>query len=408
VHGRARPISGAKPVITPMPRHEGVPTFVIMRTKPTLLLAAGLAGVVLTTTAATASAAPAPARFSLPAPTGPYAVGSTELHLVDEARPDPWVAGTTRELMVTVRYPARPSGNPATPYLTPAVAAAAAAEDAGRLGVTADRLDYTFATHARADAAAAGGRRPVVLYSPGARFPRATGTAQLEQLASEGYVTVAIDHTHEPAAVEFPGGRVERRALPSGPEAGKQLIATRVADTRFVLDELETLARGGNPDAEHRGLPAGLSLDLSRVGMFGHSAGGFTTGETMVSDRRIDAGADLDGSMAYSQSARDFGRVADEGLDRPFLLMSAGDHSASSDPSWQEFLKNHRGWSCQRHLAEGEHFSYTDYQALLPQAVTQLGLDPAVVAPFIGTIDARRSVSTQRAYLSALFTQHLG
>ena len=230
-----------------------------------------------------------------------------------------------------------------------------------------------------------------MLYSPSAKYPRSVGTAQLEQLTSEGYVTVAIDHTHESAAVEFPGGRVERRALPPGTD-GKLLIATRVADTRFVLDELKSLE-----------LPAGLSLDLTRIGMFGHSAGGFTTGETMVSDPRITAGADLDGSMAYSQSARDFGRVANEGLDRPFLLLSAGDHSAASDGSWQEFLSHQRGPVREHHLPDGEHFSYTDYQALLPQ----LGLDPAAIAPFIGTVDAARSVTTQRAQLCAFFAQYL-
>lgn len=30
-------------------------------------------------------------RLTLPAPTGPYAVGRDTLHLVDHARPDPWV-----------------------------------------------------------------------------------------------------------------------------------------------------------------------------------------------------------------------------------------------------------------------------------------------------------------------------
>ncbi|GHF95979.1 MULTISPECIES: alpha/beta hydrolase [Amycolatopsis] len=359
------------------------------------LLAAGLAGVLLLT----ALPAHAATRLSLPAPTGPYAVGSVDLHLVDHARPDPWVAGTTRELMVTLRYPARSGGGPKAPYLPPSAAPIVADEDARVLGIAAGRLGYTFPTHARAGVPAAGGRRPVVLYSPSAKYPRSVGTALLEQLTSEGYVTVAIDHTHEPAAVEFPGGRVERRVLPSGPEAGRRLIATRVADTRFVLDALETLARGGNPDAGQRKLPAGLTPDVSRVGMFGHSAGGFTTAETMVSDARIDAGADLDGSMAYSQSAREFGRAAGEGLDQPFLLLSAGDHSAASDPSWQEFLVHQRGPVREVRVPDGEHFSYTDYQVLLPQ----LGLDPAAVAPFIGTVDAGSSFATQKAALSAFF-----
>jgi hypothetical protein len=370
-----------------------------MRNPP---LVAGLAGVLLLT-AQPASAAAA-TRLALPAPTGSYAVGSVDLHLVDHARPDPWVAGTTRELMVTVRYPARSGGGgPKAPYLAPEAAELIAEEDARTLGIAAGRLDYTFPTHARAGVPAAGGRRPVVLYSPSAKYPRSVGTAQLEQLASEGYVTVAIDHTHEPTAVEFPGGRVERQVLPSGPEGGRQLIAARVADTRFVLDALETLARGGNPDAERRALPAGLTPDVSRAGMFGHSAGGFTTGETMVSDARLDAGADLDGSMAYSRSNREYGRVADEGLDQPFLLLSAGDHSAASDPSWQEFLAHQRGPVRAQHLPDGEHFSYTDYQVLLPQ----LGLDPATLVPFIGTVEAERSLATQKAALSAFFCRYL-
>ncbi|MEU4520515.1 alpha/beta hydrolase [Amycolatopsis sp. NPDC024027] len=369
-----------------------------MRNPP---LVAGLTGVLLLTALPASAAAATP--LALPAPTGAYAVGSTDLHLVDHARPDPWVAGTTRELMVTVRYPARSGGGAKTPYQAPEAAKLIAEDDARTLGIAAGRLDYTFATHARTGVPAAGGRRPVVLYSPSAKYPRSVGTAQLEQLASEGYVTVAIDHTHEPAAVEFPGGRVERRVLPSGPDAGRQLIATRVADARFVLDALETLARGGNPDAEHRPLPAGLTPDVSRIGMFGHSAGGFTTGETMVSDARLDAGADLDGSMAYSQSAREYGRVADEGLDQPFLLLSAGNHSAASDPSWQAFLAHQRGPVRTRHLPDGEHFSYTDYQTLLPR----LGLDPASLAPFIGTVDPDRSTAGQRAALGAFFDRYL-
>ncbi|RSN30867.1 alpha/beta hydrolase [Amycolatopsis sp. WAC 01416] len=326
----------------------------------------------------TPSASAAPVRLSLPVPTGPYAVGITDLHLVDHSRQDPWVPGVTRELMVTVRYPALPTG-PKAPYMAPGVAKVVAEGDAVKLGIAADRLDYRFPTHSRTGAPAVGGKRPVVLYSPGGTLSRSHGTTQMEQLASEGYVVVAIDHTHEAEAVEFPDGRVAKKALPpSSIEVSKRLIETRVQDTRFVLD----------------------SLHLTRVGMFGHSAGGFTAGETMVTDRRVVAGANLDGSMAHSQSQRIFGRVADEGLDRPFLLMSAGDHSAASDASWQEFLRNQRGWTGESRLPDGEHFSFTDYQTLLPQ----LGNAPAA---FIGTVDPARSVAAQRAWLSAFFGKNL-
>ncbi|WP_461122973.1 alpha/beta hydrolase family protein [Saccharothrix stipae] len=368
-----------------------------------------LTGAALAATAPTATASPEALRFHLPAPTGPHAVGITELHLVDHARADPWLPTRTRELMVTVRYPTSSRGGARAPFLPPAVAEAVARSDAAALRIDPAELDYGFATHSIPDAPALPGRRPVVLYSPGRGNPRALGTGLLEQLASEGYVVVAIDHTHEPLAVQFPDGRVAPRSVPSPltVEVNKKLVATRVQDTSFVLDRLETLTRGGNPDAGH--LPPGLrrSLDLTRVGIAGHSAGGFTAGEAMVSDRRIDAGANLDGSMAYAQSTRDFGRVADEGLDRPFLLMSAGDHSSASDASWQEFLANHRAWVRQPHLSDGEHSSFTDHQSLVPQLADHLGLDPAVTAPVVGTVDPARSTAAQRAHLTAFFDVHL-
>ena len=79
-------------------------------------------------------------------------------------------------------------------------------------------------------------------------------------------------------------------------------MKARIADTRFVLNELAALNSGASPDARHRPLPAGLAgtLDLTRVGMFGHSLGGATSAEAMAADRRILAGLDLDGSIIVS------------------------------------------------------------------------------------------------------------
>lgn len=132
-----------------------------------LLVPVLLAGAMVAA-AVPATAAPSPVRFELPEPTGPYRVGTTDLHLVDHARPDPWVPGTTRELMVTVRYPAMPSGNDAAPFLPPAVAEAVAEGDAKALRIDPAELDYGFATHSVTDAPALPGRRPVVLSRPAA------------------------------------------------------------------------------------------------------------------------------------------------------------------------------------------------------------------------------------------------
>jgi predicted dienelactone hydrolase len=70
-------------------------------------------------------------------------------------------------------------------------------------------------------------------------------------------------------------------------------------DIRFVLDRVEDLAAGRNPDVDHQPLPAGLgaALDLDRVGMFGWSKGATATALVMGADPRVRAGLSFDGPM---------------------------------------------------------------------------------------------------------------
>ncbi|MEU6038021.1 lipase [Actinomadura sp. NPDC047616] len=363
-------------------------------------------------TAARTSAA-APAGFDLPRPTGRHAVGTTELHLVDHGRPDPWVQGRTRELMISVWYPSGGGGTVA-PYLRPGVARALAGETV--LGMfPPGSVDWAGArTHAFESAAPdlRLGGRPVVLYSPGFGTLRGLGTAVVEELVSRGYVVVTMDHTYEAALVEFPGGRVEAARLPEqGPERLKTAMATRVADTRFVMDALEELAAGRNPDAEGRALPRGLGrmLDLSRIGMFGHSAGGIQAAETMVGDRRLDAGIDMDGTLQYAEG--DLIEAARKGVDRPFLLMGAATggepQTHRTSPSWGAFWDRSTGWKRDLNVPEGSHYTYTDLQDILPDVDPSVHVPADVRRDFIGTVDPARIMTSQRAYITAFFDRHL-
>lgn len=368
------------------------------------------------------AAAADPVPLALPPPTGTRALGAIELHLVDRDRPDPWHPDQPREVMVTVWYPARHGGDERRPfpYLPPGAAAAFEHGGLADVDVTPAQVEIAdLRTHARSAAPvdARGGPHPVVLFSPGGGVSRTAGTVLVEELASRGTVVVTVDHTHEAAQVEFPGGRVVvGEQLRGTPNVLRQLLDTRVADLRFVLDQLEVLADGGNPDAGGRTLPEGLGgvLDLARVGAFGHSAGGFAAAETMLVDQRVDAGANLDGSLAYDLP-HGLGAVAQRGLDRPFLLMGAGasgpdddrPHSHRTAPDWGEFWRRSTGWKMDVTLRGATHGSFTDLQALLPQLDRALDLDDDDVATAIGTIDPDRSVAAQRAYLTALFDQHL-
>ncbi|MFI7639004.1 alpha/beta hydrolase family protein [Nonomuraea sp. NPDC049400] len=370
---------------------------------------------------AAALAAP-PARISLPEPTGARPVGSVTLHLVDRDRADPWRKDRRRELMVTVTYPARATGrHERAAWLPDGVAAAV--HTFMKLPENSVAWDRTK-RHAYDSAAVdrRGGPKPVVLFSPGLNVPRELDTVLTDDLASRGYVVVSISHTYETLAVQFPGDRVERM-LPADltPAYAEKATETRVADTRFVLDRLAALNAGTNPDAERRPLPSGLSgaLDLGQVGMFGHSLGGFTAGEAMYRDRRIDAGVNMDGGMAYGDpTGTDYrpGKVAEHGLDRPFMLMGSApvnketgelnEHNhlpGGPDRSWRDFWSHQRGWKRDLTLLKAAHNSFTDLQTVVPQLGALIPEQDGV----IGTIDPGRSLAAQRTYLASFFDLHL-
>ncbi|GGU67074.1 hypothetical protein GCM10010211_35380 [Streptomyces albospinus] len=345
--------------------------------------------------------------------------------MTDRRRPDPWVAGQThRELMVSVRYPAtKDTGRfPRAPQLTAGEAAGFDALNNFAAYVPKGKVAWgATLTHAHTGAPVArqrGLRLPVVLYSPGAGDPRSLGSTLCDELASRGYAVVTVDHTYETPAVQFPDGRVARSVMPAEmakaqrtgrmTELLEKVSGVRVADTRFVLDEL---GRTGSASV----LPEGLrgALDTGAVGMFGQSAGGFTAAQTMHDDPRIRAAADLDGVLGYTQRDDDPSHpstVGRDGVDRPLLLMGmAGDthHTVASwDAVWRHSTRP-GAWLRDLTLTGGRHASYTDAEAMMPQIARQLGLSRKALAAVIGTVDPGRAVAAERAYVTAFFDRWL-
>jgi hypothetical protein len=264
-------------------------------------------------------------------------------------------------------------------------------------GVRPDDLRVPL-THGRDGAPVDRCRLPVVLYSPGNDSFRSANTVVVEELASRGYLVVTVDHTGD-ALTEMPDGRV-LRPIPDGEQTGAVIAAARVADIRFVLDQLVALNSGANPDAERHVLPAGLAgaMDLDKVGMFGYSAGGPTVASTMYEDRRVDAGLSLDGPVG--------GPVVNAGLDRPYLLVD-GKSSRQDIADLQTFWGNLRGWRLNIALHGAAHETYGDFEVLIPQAAQLLGLTAQQVEQEIGTVAPARAVAVQRAYPAAFFDLHL-
>ncbi len=257
-----------------------------------------------------------------PAPTGPFAVGTESRRMVDEKRPEAFTdaADDHRELMVQFWYPAEGTeGKETTTYLpaNPQVRAAMFAQ----LMIPAKRVDeeimpWRTKSVQGADVSMLKGKFPVVLFSHGFGGYRGQNLSQMEELASRGYVVVSIEHTFCASAVEFPDGRIvyfddefKQKPNPDREALDKrydELARLWAADASFVIDQLEKInATKGDAFAG--------KLDLDKIGMFGHSFGGATSGEMCLKDARVKCGINMDG--------RPYGDSRVQGVKQPFMVL---------------------------------------------------------------------------------------
>jgi predicted dienelactone hydrolase len=163
----------------------------------------------------------------------------------------------------------------------------------------------------------------------------------------------------------------------------------RVGDTRFILTELARLARSG--------VFAGR-LDLGRIGMFGHSLGGAAAASTMLVDRRIRAGADLDGLL--------FGQVQTSGLSRPFLLMN-GEPGFVAEPNRAGFWKKLRGPHYAVDGKGAQHFAFSDLVFLVPALMRTNPTAGQAARQLVGDVHGLATLAAERAYISAFFDRSL-
>jgi dienelactone hydrolase len=170
---------------------------------------------------------------------------------------------------------------------------------------------------------------PVVILRTGGSLQALFYSTLAEDLASHGYVVVGFDAPYRTGRVVFPDGRVIARMPENNPELYEgppqaarltELLAAWTSDIGFVLDRLERLNHS-DPSGKFAG-----RLDLTRVGVLGHSFGGAQAAQFCSQDARCKAGIDVDG--------RPMGSVAQTGLRQPFMFLLS-DHKASEPGSGQ-------------------------------------------------------------------------
>lgn len=239
----------------------------------------------------------------LPPPSGPEAVGTVTVGLIDRSRDEIYgiARGDPREFVAQVWYPARPvESNDRVVWSEDwEVVAPALSENMGFPSWFLNHTRYSL-SHAGEGLPMAEGTFPIVIYSHGWEGVRTIALNQVEDLVSNGYIVIAPDHTYAAAATVLPDGEVitaDPEALPDAEEVGEEayaeattnLVATLAADITTILNELDE----GEDGAFAEIVPG---ADLNRIGIYGHSTGGGAAIKACLTDEleRCDAVLGMD------------------------------------------------------------------------------------------------------------------
>jgi pimeloyl-ACP methyl ester carboxylesterase len=362
----------------------------------------------------------------LPPPTGKFPVGTTSWRLVDEKRVETYSDGEQRHVQVIAWYPTNNAARgERAPYLRsgfPEVRTFAALR---RLPESS--FDYVAGTQTSAilDAAPRTNQRfPLLIFSHGYTAIASSYTALLEDLASHGYAVLSIVHPYEAMAATLADGRIVRMvdeknqirqgiravfgewakedetmaAVTAAATVDEQLALMRgylttlkstnvaldrwVSDTRLVLDRLPTPTSGAGGQLATR-------LDLSRVGIFGHSMGGVTAAAVCAVDARCKAGLNLDGIPQY-------GTLIDAKLSQPFLMVYSDRKGrvGASDVIYRRAAARY----LRVDMAETLHNDFSDMV---------LWRGPLATGPMFGAAPPERTIASTRRIVREYFDEVL-
>ena len=174
-------------------------------------------------------------------------------------------------------------------------------------------------------------------------MPVALYTSMGEDLASHGYIVVAIEHPYFTGPVTYPDGRVALSldSASLNPAALQGIAATMTEDQRFVLTWLQQ-------HQSDRALPFSTAMDLGRVGAYGHSVGGSAALQLARTDSRVKSGVNLDGTV--------WGDLT-HAWTKPWMILTS---ERESDGSYAIFRANPRPDSALVVVPNSGHLEFSD------------------------------------------------
>jgi hypothetical protein len=358
---------------------------------------------------------------TLPAPDGPYIVGSRSFSLLDESRDESLfgVPNEHRELYIQVWYP----GMIADAQSQPAVRTLwqefyRGARDPGTV-LTGYMRGIKTHTYQDISMSTQISSHPVIVFSHALALTAEQNTPLMEHLASHGYVVIGVGHTRLSFRVISSKGTVipvdldklrdaftegasldaqeidariaraksaeERAAIvfELGERATKmnEQVAIRVADLRFVMDVIAAPPKGNSELAKLL-----ERVDANRIGLLGMSVGGATVIDTCKVDTRCRAGLNLDGAL--------FGQHQRQPLQTPFLSVISAPNKKYDEHSLSTSASDYY-----EVLVEGaRHGDFFDMTFLMP-VMKWVGVN--------GTIKSERAIEIVNAVSLRFFEAYL-
>ena len=335
----------------------------------------------------------------IPAPSGPFPVGTSIHELVDDSRREIYSGeDEARRFMIQVWYPseAGTSSEQARWMDNAEIYAPVISKEIDMPSFFLNHLAlvdipaYKNATVAKTEQGF-----PVVLFSHGWTGFNAQNTSQALELASHGYIVVGVQHTYGASITVFPNGDI----APNNPNAllsseapideyeatAHILVEQWAGDLSYTVEYLQSL-----------GTFAGV-LDLERLGAYGHSTGGGAAIQFCATDARCKAVLGMDPFMRPVSY-----EVIDSGVSQPsFYMFSqrwADDVESRNNELFNRFYPHVTDSLGVIAIDGTAHYDFADLPLLSPLA-PQLGLK--------GPINGKLVNRIVNDYLLAFFEQTL-
>lgn len=308
-------------------------------------------------------------------PTGPYAVSAKGYEWTDETRIDPETK-RPRRLLVHAWYPTDHIGSKKMPYHpNPDELATTLSELYGIPTFLINKLAKSSVhSFENAPLSAQKARFPVLIFSHGWNGTRFQNTYQMQELASHGYVIFSLEHSFSAAGTLFSDG--SKGGIIAFEDIHKDSINERwlqvwSADQIFALNQIERL---NQEDMTFKN-----GLNLSKVGVFGHSFGGNAAANTLTLDQRFKAGINLDGYYFGKQPGSQFVQpflevrapwlglddMSDEQLQKNYMMnrQEIDELLANWDIRIKEYASN--GYT-KVEMPGANHMSFSDFTLMFP------------------------------------------